>query len=206
MVPFPAGANVKQRFAAKGNGKDDDTKAIQQAIDGLGTAGTGANFYTVLYLPAGTYCISSTLLLRGKIGITITGENPANTSIKWIGPDGGSMFWANGSAFYKISRLTWNANNHKEIEAIGIHWRNKWNDGKSQSYASLNIEISDNIFTGNCKYGISGGTNPQDGTANNDSEIAIKRCLFQNCTGAGIATTGVQCAGLLDMGLPLHQL
>ena len=187
--PFKSWADVKLRFGAKGNGKDDDTKAIQNAIDGLGT-GTGNNLYTVLYLPAGTYCISSTLVLKGKIGITITGENPVNTIIKWIGPDASTMFWANGSAFYKVSRLTWNANNHAAIEAVGIHWRNKWNDGKSQSYASLNIEISDNIFTGGCKYGISGGTNPEDGTANNDSEIAIKRCLFQNCTGAGLITTG----------------
>ena len=188
--PFPSWANVKARFGAKGNGKEDDTKALQAAIDGLGTPDNNGSMYTVLYLPAGVYCISSTLVLKGKIGVTIVGEQPSSTVIKWIGPDKNRMFLGNGSAFYKISRLTWNANNHKEIEAIGIHWLSRWNDGKSQSYASLNIEISDNIFTGNCKYGISGGTNPEDGTAANDSEIAIKRCLFLHCTAAGLFTTG----------------
>ena len=190
--PFAGWANIKLRFGAKGNGKDDDTKAIQKAIDGLGPAGgiKGAGpLYTVLYLPAGTYCISTTLVLRGKIGVSIIGEDPSTTIIKWIGPDADTMLWANGSAYYKISRLTWNANNRKEIEAIGIHWKNRWNDGKTQSYASLNIEVSDNTFIGNCKYGISGGTGPE-GTNNNDSEIAIKRCTFQSCTGAGIITTG----------------
>ncbi|MEO5684472.1 MAG: glycosyl hydrolase family 28-related protein [Chitinophagaceae bacterium] len=191
--PFPSWANVKLSYGAKGNGIADDTKAIQQAIDGLGTNSAAAGkrpAYTVLYLPAGTYCISASLLLKGKIGISIIGENPSNTIIKWIGPDAGTMFWADGSAYYKISRFTWDANQKREIEAIGIHWRTRWNDGKTQSYASLNIEISDNIFTGNCKYGISGGTNPGEGTGHNDSEITIKRCLFQNCSGAGIITTG----------------
>jgi len=187
--PFPSWANVKLRFGAKGNGKDDDTKAIQQAIDGLGVSGSKGGLYTVVYLPAGTYCISATLLLKGKIGITITGENPSTTVIKWTGADVATMLLGNGSAFYKISRLSWDANGRKGVEAIGVHWRDKWNDGKSQSYASLNIEISDNTFV-NCKYGIGGGTNPGEGTASNDSEIAIKRCLFQNCTGAGLMTTG----------------
>ncbi|MEP6746848.1 MAG: glycosyl hydrolase family 28-related protein [Bacteroidota bacterium] len=189
--PYDSWANAKTRFGAKGNGKDDDTKAIQKAIDQLGeNSATGGPAFSVLFLPAGTYCISATLVLRGKIGVTITGENPANTTIKWIGGDGGTMFWANGSAYYKISRFTWDANKRKGIEAIGIHWRNRWKDEKSQSYASLNIEISDNIFIGKCKYGISGGTNPEDGTNSNDSEIAIKRCVFQDCTEAGIFTTG----------------
>lgn len=192
--PFKSWSDVKSRFGAKGDGKTDDTKAIQRAIDGLHNPvknfRPSANAYMVVYLPAGTYCISSTLVLRGKIGVTIVGEDPANTVIKWIGADADTMFWANGSAYYKISRLTWDANKRKDIEAIGIHWKERWNDANSQSFASLNIEISDNIFTGNCKYGISGGTSPGQGMNANDSEIAIRRCLFNSCTGAGINITG----------------
>jgi hypothetical protein len=192
--PYVSWADVK-KLGAKGNGKDDDTKAIQSAIEGLYNPVTKANAhkgaYTVLYLPAGTYCISSTLLLRGKIGVNIVGEDPDKTIIKWIGGNGATMFWANGSAYYQIGRIGWDANGHKDIEAIGIHWRNVWNDANSKSFASLNIEISDCYFKGGCKYGISGGTyTGADGTGSNDSEITIKRCIFEACSEAGVEIHG----------------
>src|SRR5688572_33140603 len=76
--PFKSWADLKLKFGAKGNGVNDDTKSFQNAINALsdlnsntGKNGTG---FSVLYLPKGTYCISSTLVLRGKIGVTIIGE------------------------------------------------------------------------------------------------------------------------------------
>jgi hypothetical protein len=192
--PFAGWANVKERFGAKGNGKDDDTKAIQQALDYLSCPPKGFNVvgngYMVVYLPAGTYCISSTLQLRGKIGISIIGEDPARTTIKWIGKDKDTVLWADGSAYFRISRLTWDANGKKDMEAIGIHWKNKWNISWSQSFAQLNIEISDDWFVGGFAFGISGGTTPATGTASNDSEITIRRCIFRNCAVSGIEITG----------------
>ncbi|MHA4808319.1 glycosyl hydrolase family 28-related protein [Flavitalea flava] len=193
--PFPSWANVKTQFGAKGNGKDDDTKAIQLALDNLSCPPTGFNMgkgaYMVAYLPAGVYCISSTLILKGKIGVSLIGEDPSRTIIKWTGGDKDTMFWANGSAYFKISRFTWDANNRKDMEGVGIHWKDKWNDGKSRSFASLNIEISDNDFAGGFRFGISGGTSPWGNvTGANDSEITIRRCTFRNCTGSGIEITG----------------
>src|SRR5688572_16763686 len=85
--PYSSWADVKKKFGAKGNGKDDDTRAIQEALDNLSNPVTkfnmGKEAYMVLYLPAGTYCISSTLVLKGKIGVNIIGEDPARTTIKW---------------------------------------------------------------------------------------------------------------------------
>jgi Pectate lyase superfamily protein len=193
--PFSSWADVKKRFGAKANGRDDDTRALQTAIDSLSCIptgyNTGKNGYTVLYLPAGTYCLSSTLVLRGKIGVSIIGEDPGRTIVKWIGGDKDTMLWANGSAYFKIARLGWDANGRKGMEGIGVHWKNKWNDGKTRSYASLNIELSDNYFTGGFQFGIGGGTfGPPDGTGNNDSEITIRRCIFRNCTIAGINIYG----------------
>jgi hypothetical protein len=192
--PFKSWADVKKRFGAYGNGTNDDTKALQNALDRLSNPATGFNMgkegYTVVYLPAGTYCISATLQLKGKIGVTIIGEDPARTVIKWTGKDSSSLFLANGSAYFTISRLTWDAGNRKGMEGIGIHWKDRWNDGKSRSFASLNIEVSDNIFKGGFAYGIWGGTNPGSGTGANDSEIAIKRCVFNQCTESGIEITG----------------
>src|ERR1700754_3642110 len=68
--PYNSWADIKKRFGAKGNGKDDDTRACQQAVDGLAVISPAVNgkpppAYTVIYIPAGTYCISSTLVLSG---------------------------------------------------------------------------------------------------------------------------------------------
>src|SRR5688500_2918698 len=80
--PYPSWANVKTRFRAAGDGKKDDTKSIQLALDSLG-------------------------------------EDPNNTIIKWDG----SMFFSNRSAYVKFSQITWDANNKKVIEALGIHYK-----------------------------------------------------------------------------------
>lgn len=192
--PFSSWVNV-QKFGATGNGKTDDTRAIQKALDKLFNpalqSNAGKEDYVVLYFPAGVYCISSTLTLRGKIGISIIGADPKKTIIKWTGNDKDTMLWANGSAYFKIARLTWNGSGKKEIEAIGLHWKNTWREANSQSFAPCNIEISDNYFIGNLEYGIHGGTYAgPDATGANDSEITIKRCIFEECKGAGIKIRG----------------
>jgi hypothetical protein len=183
--PLKGWANVKKGFGAKGNGKDDDTKALQNAIDLLSVPpkgfGMGAGAYTVVYLPAGVYCISSSLKLQGKIGVTIIGEDPEHTIIKWIGKDSSGMFLADGSAYFRVSRFSWDANGRKGMEGIGVHWKHKWNNAQSQSFATLNIELADNWFIGGFALGIGGGTTGASGTGDNDSEITIRRCLFRNC-------------------------
>ena len=190
--PYAGWANVVTRFKAAGNGIRDDTKALQQALHELANpvvnAKLPAGSYMVIYLPKGTYNISATLQLRGKIGVMIIGEDPANTIIKWTGGDNDTMLWANGSAYFKVSRLTFDANNKKGIEGIGIHWKEKWKDASGQSFASLNNEISDIIFKGTA-IGVGGGTS-SEGTNNNDSEITIRRCTFIKCSVAAIKIHG----------------
>lgn len=192
--PLPGWANAKVRFGARGDGIQDDTRALQKALDSLTQPlinyNTGKSAYMVVYLPAGTYIISSTLVLKGKIGVSLIGESPANTIIKWKGAAQANMFLATGSAYFKISRFTWNANGQKDIEALGLHWRANETDAISKSSAPVNIELSDNVFTGSCKYGISGGTVPGEGVNQMDSEISIRRCIFRNCTEAGIHIKG----------------
>jgi hypothetical protein len=192
--PFKSWADAKTRFGATGNGKTDDTRKLQTALDSLSNTITSFNVgnkgYMVLYLPAGTYRITQTLVLRGKIGVSIIGEDPANTIIKWDGADNDTMLWANGSAYFKIARFTWDANQKKGVEAIGVHWTNRWDDGKSKSNAPLNIELSDHVFTGGFAVGIGGETFSGYGTGNNDSEVTIKRCTFNGCSDAGIKITG----------------
>lgn len=192
--PFAGWADVK-RYGAKGDGLHDDTRALQQALDSLSNPVTkfnmGKGAYMVVYLPAGTYCLSSTLVLKGKIGVSLIGEDPARTVLKWTGGDKDTLLWADGSAYFKIERLSWDANGRKEMEGIGIHWKSVWNDGRSQSFAPLNIEIADCYFMNGFRYGISGGTyGGPNGTGANDSEIAIRRCFFRACSMAGIEIEG----------------
>ncbi|MEO6916221.1 MAG: glycosyl hydrolase family 28-related protein [Chitinophagaceae bacterium] len=191
--PFASWANVKTRFHAKGDGKTDDTKALQTALDSLTTTidvefnREVATRYVVVYLPAGKYNISKTLTLAGKIGVSFIGEDPLNTTIRWIGGDNDTMFFSNRSSHLKVSRITWDANNKKNIQQVGMHWK----DTQMPKFAPTSVELSDMIFTGNPAYGIATGTyGGSDGTGIMDAEFAIKRCKFVSCTGAGIQIKG----------------
>lgn len=64
--------NVKN-FGAKGNGKDDDTRAIRAAI-------AAAPLGATVWFPPGTYVVSQTLALRA--GCTYRGSNPNLSVIK----------------------------------------------------------------------------------------------------------------------------
>ncbi len=64
----------------------------------------------VLYFPAGTYRITDTLKLdrishNEPLGMSIAGEDPEKTVIRWDGPGGGNMLRYN-AWFASLSRLT----------------------------------------------------------------------------------------------------
>lgn len=64
--PLDAGQDVRS-FGAKGDGKNDDTAAIQAAIDSLGDTGGAVIF------PAGLYKVTSTLKVPEKVVLKGTG-------------------------------------------------------------------------------------------------------------------------------------
>lgn len=188
--PFKSWANVK-RFGAVGDGRQDDTRALQRALDSLTDYRFGVNIsaataYTVIYLPKGTYRITSSLKLTNKIGVSIIGEDPENTTIVWDGPSRGSALWCNGASYFKIARINWNARSNGSI-GVAIRWGTDRNS--SNSYAPQMIEITECIFRSFAQ-GISGGVfgeGEQDAT---NSEVSIRNCHFYNCTDAGIAIAG----------------
>ena len=103
--PFSSWADVRRDHGAVGDGQNDDTAALQKALDEL-TKHTNS---CVLYLPAGTYRITGTLKTIRQAhtdcqGVAVVGEDPARTVLRWDGTNGGTMFqW---DAWYsKISRL-----------------------------------------------------------------------------------------------------
>jgi len=82
--------NVVAAYGADPTGANDSTTAIQNAVNALGTSGghqTSAGGFQgggVVYLPAGTYKVSSTITVAAG-AITILGDGRWSTFIKYTG-------------------------------------------------------------------------------------------------------------------------
>ena len=63
--PFASWRNVQTYYGAKGDGVSDDTTAVQNALNDLRVARN--NGWSVLYFPAGTYCVT---------GLTCSRQDP----------------------------------------------------------------------------------------------------------------------------------
>ena len=81
---------------AKGDGKTDDTDAIQACFTGL-SSNTTLNIGHTVYFPSGNYIVTKTLLLRSVLGGTIVGNGEAST-LTWKGESGGNstLIWSDG--------------------------------------------------------------------------------------------------------------
>jgi hypothetical protein len=86
-------------LGAIGDGKANDTVAIQKALDGIKDGST-------VYLPAGTYRVTKTLTLRGPLhGVTIVGHGRSTTLI-WDGEIGGKILLDDGVAYSRFVGIT----------------------------------------------------------------------------------------------------
>jgi hypothetical protein len=83
LGPFPSWLDVKRDFGAVGDGKADDTDALQKALDSVGNQTLGKS---AIWFPAGTYRITRTLVRIGVSGVFLIGEHPDTTVIRWDGP------------------------------------------------------------------------------------------------------------------------
>jgi hypothetical protein len=111
--PFANWLDVRRDFGAVGDGKADDTAALQRALDEIREHKRAC----VVYFPAGTYRITQTLNTARQAHqdnmVTIVGEDPARVVLKWDGAEGGTMLqW---DAWYaKLSRLTFDGRGRAE--------------------------------------------------------------------------------------------
>jgi hypothetical protein len=99
--------------AAAGDGVQDDTRAIQAALDRLGEA---LNEPKVVYLPPGTYRITQTLSLAKVQGMMLIGHG-RDTVLAWDGARDGVMFHSNGVSRSVIEGLIWDG---RDMAGVGI--------------------------------------------------------------------------------------
>ena len=168
--PFSSWTNVKTAYGATGNGTTDDTAAIQNALNAMRTSTENGGGWSVLYFPAGTYKITSTLVTQRQnsndyTGIMIVGQDEATTSILYDGPSGDDLIDFDGW-YDKISRITFNGNN-----LAGRAF-----DFTGYDYSTYDC-ISDCTFE-NCPGGI--GLILGGASSNGVSETTILRCQFIN--------------------------
>jgi len=161
--PLAGWKNVKTDYGAIGDGRADDTAAIQRALDELRKHESSC----VLYFPAGTYRITDTLKTVRKahtecMGVSIVGEDPASTIIRWDGPKDGMML--KYDAWYStIRRITLDGAGRAGVAlAYG------------DAFSTYN-ETSDMVFQ-DVGVGMSMGTG-----AHGQAENAVWRCTFRRC-------------------------
>jgi len=168
--PFPSWTNLKTAYHAVGDGKADDTAALQSALSDIGTTGHSP----VLFIPSGQYRITKTLTLADSIFVSVVGEDPASVTIVWDGPPGGTMLAVNGVAYSRFTRLTYNGRRRASV-AVEQSWDNV------KGHFDTGNQYSDHVFL-DVEYGIHGGFK-NGGFA----ETSIVRSHFVRNTKAGVA-------------------
>lgn len=149
---------------ARGDGRADDTQAIQAALNRLRDG-------DALFFPPGTYRITKTLVLNGpRVGILIAGCG-RNTRIIWDGADGGVMFWSNGAAYSRYVGIVWDGRNKA---AVGV-------DHASRKRFETEIHHRNEAFLRCTRFGIRIGWKQKIASA----EILYRNCLFEEC-GVGV--------------------
>lgn len=175
LGPFQSWVNVHS-YGAVGDGLADDTLPLQYALNDIGRVGKTS----VLYFPAGKYRITKSLDLHDKFAVSLTGEDPATTSIVWDGPLKGAMLVVNGVSLSTFSRLTWNGN-HKAGTGIG-QW---WNHRTAKTPSSFTRHV-DEVFV-DIGTGIAGGRSDSADFGQLDSETTILRTHFIRNSIAGVS-------------------
>ena len=177
--PFSSWLNVKTNFGAVGDGVTDDTNAFQSALNALESPVSHAS---VLYIPAGTYKITSGLDYISTncstycIGKSIIGESPTNTILKWQGnATGSAMLVLDGINRMQFDRLTLDGSGAQITLVNETMHQGCCYDGSN--------EYTDDVFE-NAAIGFQAGDNTVGCCS---AETKVDRDTFANLTKAGIS-------------------
>ena len=171
--PFASWANLKTDYGAVGDGENDDTTALQNALNEVGKPGKSGT----LFIPAGNYRVTQTLRLNSRQGVNVIGEHPEQVILKWDGEDGGDLFEVQGVSYSKLARFTLDGSN--KARAL---LNNNWPGG--EDYFPTGNEHSEIIFK-DAQIGILAGGEADGGTA----ETVVARCRFMNLSDSGLKIT-----------------
>ncbi len=193
--PFRDWVNAKEAFGAVGDGKADDTEALQRALDSMrGGRNAASPLGETLYLPVGTYRITRGLTMESHLAVAIYGEHPARTIIRWDGPGhdykpgdrppgvsspadkAATMLFLNGVRHACFGRITWDGAG-KALAAIEHEW-----DRKVTGAATM-LEHEDEVFR-DVGFGLRGGNM---GNGSMDAEVVVKRCHFLRNIFTGVS-------------------
>jgi Pectate lyase superfamily protein len=191
-------ANIKEPpFNAKGDGLGDDTIAIQSAIDACPSN-------QVIFLPAGVYKITNAIRLW-RSGLTLRGEGPSRTQIRYQGPSGLVLNVQTGGYLDDFSRSTpydLTGNYYKGSTNV-ITATNNWNPGDIVLFDQLNDE-SYLVFgrgdSGLCSWcsrlsGSRASGQLVEMASATSSNAVFDQPLYRSCTNSlspqGILVTGV---------------
>ena len=184
--------NVKTSVqpGAKGDGIQDDTAAIQAALDKLQDGVT-------IYFPPGTYRITQTLTSpAGRyLGVTLLGHG-RTTTLVWDGEEKGRMFWSrDGMPNSRYVGLTWDGRgkaavgfDHSCLKVYETEIRHQYEAYRNFTEAGIRVgheqkvasaeTLYDHCLFENCKHGVSIRTY-------NDLDHTFDGCEFRRC-GIGI--------------------
>jgi hypothetical protein len=172
-VESPEWLNVKTKVEPKaaGDGKADDTAAIQAALSQMVFQGDTPK---VIYLPPGTYRITRTLVIGKSVGAMLLGHG-RDTRIVWDGPaarpddKGGAsrMFWSNGASDATYLGILWDG---AKKAAVGFQHTAKEN-------FECKVRHEHEAFVNCLDAGLQFG--PQNPYATSESEVVD--CAFLDC-------------------------
>jgi len=164
-TPCSDWVNVKTDITPKavGDGVADDTAALQAGLNGMTHGAT-------LFLPAGTYRITNSLLFKphGRLeGILIIGEG-RDTKIVWDGKAGGTMWQDYAAANSRYAGLLLDG---KGVAANGLH--------HAGGEFETEVQHRDMAFLNFTGTGLLADKEPAT------AETITENCLFEHC-GRGI--------------------
>ena len=145
---------------AAGDGTADDTAAIQKALD-------SARNGTTVYLPVGTYRVTKTLRLTGPlVGVAVLGHG-RDTTLRWDGAAGESVFLDDGVAYSRFVGITFDGANKA---AVGFH---------HASFKRFETEVSHRHLAFRNFTDAAVLAEPKDKFALAETEFV--NCLFEDC-------------------------
>lgn len=159
-------ANVLDFGASPSASASVNAAAIQAAIN------SGANN---VFIPGGSYNVSSTILIANKNGFVLQGAADSSTNLTWTGTAGGTLMTLRGSMFCAIHDLWLNGN---ASAGVCLYMPGYNADAVTDTYVNTQHDIA------RCRIGsaVAGSIGVQLGTTTGSQldNISFYKCFFEN--------------------------